>query len=219
MNNCQAGHTSHDRIEVKTDVGMMTVYDSSKYMGFKGFCTGQDDVSSTLERIGSWDFPIKSRIEKILYTLGGTRGKTFVDVGSHVGYFSKLAENHGMKVYAYEAESESLELVKQNAPTAKRYEIWFSELTSNEIFDEDFHVDIMKIDIEGSEKHAIRYFWNLIENKRVDHIIMEVSPVFNDMYPLLLRELQGAGFTVCELDGTPFNWDFTFHQTNLWLHL
>lgn len=216
MNNCQAGHTTHDHIEVKTDVGLMTVYDWKKYMGFKGFCTGQDDVSRTLDEVGFWDVPIKNLILQLL--ADGER-KHFIDVGSHVGYFSRLASNMGADVMAFEAESESLEILSKNVGLAEIHQIWFDEKTPRATFYPNFKVDVMKLDIEGAEQHAIRHFWQLIENRQVENIIIEVSPTFNDSYPQLLRDIEKQGYHVYELNGEKFNWDFNFNQTNLWLHL
>lgn len=216
MNNCQAGHVKHSHIEVMTDLGPMVVYDWQKYMGFNGFCTGQDDVSMTLFQIGTWDQPIKDLIERLLY--GVYDNGVFVDVGSHVGYFSKLAQKYLFKdIYAYEAESESVEISKQNVPSAKVHQIWFDENTKKKTFDTNFKVDIMKIDIEGSEQHAIRYFWQLIENQQVEHIIMEVSPVFNSSYPELLKRIKECRYETYELTGEKFNWNFDFPQKNLWM--
>lgn len=217
MNNCQAGHTTHSHIEVMTDLGPMQVYEWKKYLDFNGFCTGQDDVSRTLDLYGWWDQPIKHLIERLTY--GAFSKGTFIDVGAHVGYFSKLAQKYGLKVMAYEAETESLEMLKENVSTAETHQIWFDENTQPAKFDPDLKVDIMKIDIEGAEQHAIRYFEQLFVDKKVENLIMEVSPTFNDSYPVLLRMLESLGLKVCELSGEKFNWDFNFNQTNLWLHL
>lgn len=217
MNNCQAGHLIHSHRTVMTDVGSMVVYDWEQYMDFEGFCTGQDDVSMTLCQTGTWDKPIKELIERL--TFGRQEKGMFIDVGSHVGYFSRLAANYHMPVMAYEAESESVAILRENVPTADAHQIWFDEKTEQAIFNPYLKVDIMKLDIEGSEQYAIRYFWHMILNDQIENIIMEVSPTFNDSYPELLRQLERQGYTIRELSGEHFNWNFNFAQTNLWLHL
>lgn len=217
MNNCQFNHKNHDHIDVRTDVGQMTIYNWKKYQGLQGFCTGQDDVSKTLDLYGRWDQPIKQCIEQLIYK--SYPNGTFIDVGSHVGYFSRLAASYNWKVFAYEAESESVALTQKNIPEAKVQQIWFDEHTQEHHFDNDFIVDIMKIDIEGSEQHAIRYFSPLFADRKVQNLIIEVSPVFNGSYPILLKMLQSLGYTVRELNGELFSWKFDFAQTNLWLHL
>lgn len=216
MNLCDAKHQEHDHIKVMTDIGPMMIYDWKKYMGYKGYCTGQDDVSLTLGTVGYWDLPIKNLIMKLLSEVKGE--KCFIDVGSHVGYFSKLAENMGAKVFSYEAEGESLDLLSKNAPTAVRTNIWFDEKTRPHYFEEIHHVDVMKIDIEGSERFTIEYFRQLINEGRVQNIIMEVSPTFNGSYPTLIAQLRhsGSGYEVLELDGTPFDYNYNFPQKDLW---
>lgn len=219
MNLCQANHKVHFHIDTITNLGKMTIYDYKKYMGYKGYCTGQDDVSRSLNMYGTWDTEIKNLIESLLYKVDA-RKSVFIDVGAHIGYFSRLAEKRGCgKIISYEAESESLKLLAINAPSAERHTIWFDVNTEPASFDPELEVEIMKIDIEGNEQHAIRYFSELINTKRVKNIIMEVSPAFNDSYPFILASLQERGYTISELNGTPFNFSFNFSQTNLWLHL
>lgn len=83
MNQCQAGHKFHSRVMVDTDLGVMTVYDWEQYKDFKGYCTGQDDVSRTLFNTGVWEPVLSKLISWILYQ--GDRANLVVDIGCNIG--------------------------------------------------------------------------------------------------------------------------------------
>ena len=217
MNYCHAGHKKHDRKTVKSLVGDMLVYDYDQYMGFAGYCTGQDGVSETIEKTGSWDIDVHHRIELILDRVN--EGSLFIDVGSHIGYFSKLARNLGCNVFSFDGDRENLELLKINVPEADYKLIWFDKEMTGGVFTTNMDIILMKIDIEGLEEYAIEYFEPFFEKEKVKNVIMEVSPCFNDSYPDLINRMVDYGFEVFELDGTKFDFDYNFHQKDLWLKL
>jgi len=209
---CEAGHKSHERLEVETDLGLMTVFNWNKYRSQPGFyCTGQDDVSRTLFNEGTWEKEQTKLIGKILKE--GNKKNLVIDVGSHVGWYSRMASQFGYEVEAFEGDIENVEVFKLNAPKANIHTIWFDKDLEG-VFDLDKDVELMKIDIEGAEEHVIRYFASGLN--RVKHLIMEISPVFNDSYPGLIRILQDFGFKVLELDGKPFDFNFDFKQRDLY---
>lgn len=216
IDHCQAGHETHDTKKIETSLGEMTIFDWEKYMGFEGYCPGQDDVSKTLEATGVWDVPVEARIRAILHE--GDRRNTFIDVGAHIGYFSKIAVQMGYTVKAHEGEKENLRLLKLNVPEAKAIYTWFdSKLVGKKWCTScslQKKIELIKMDIEGSEEYAVSYFESCIGV--VKNIIMEVSPVFNGSYPKLVDHLVSLGFAVYELDGTPFNFDYSFDQKDLW---
>lgn len=210
---CQAGHTKHDRKVVDTEIGKMTIYDYEQYMGFNGYCSGQDDISRTLDLYGRWEVDETAVAREVLEA--GNRNNLFIDVGSHVGWFSRLAQQYGYQVHAYEADLENIELFTTNTEgIAVVNHIWFGE--DSKIappFERD--IELLKIDIEGAEKHAIRVFKDSLP--RVKNILIEVSPCFNDSYPQLIGLLQDLGFSAYFMDGQPFDNKYDFDQTNLLL--
>lgn len=217
MNNCQAGHTTHQTKEVETEVGVLTIFDWEQYAGFKGYCPGQDDVSKTLDLYGVWDKD-QGELLKTLLTKGNKEG-IFIDVGAHVGYFSRLALNEGYIVHSFEGESEMNRLLEINAKTAVKHDVWFDEKSGKVQGPPLIHVTAMKIDIEGNEKFAIKYFEDVINAGLVDNILMEVSPCFNSGYPKLINDLVAVGYKVKEINGKKFDFDYSFNQKDLWLHL
>lgn len=208
MNVCEAGHRTHESHEVDTLQGPMLCWKTALYMDTRGYCTGQDDVSRTLELYGVWE---KDETAEIASRLNP--GDTFLDFGAHIGWFTLLAAKRGCNVHAFEGDLENLELLRQNArlhgvqDLVTAYPVWV---------DADAHVDIpegpirlVKIDLEGNDDQAIRCLSTALD--RVEEIVCEVSPCFNDRYPAMVATLQAAGFEVADWDG-----DWGFHQRNFW---
>jgi len=213
MNICEAGHKKHNRLTVPTDIGDMVIYDSKKYMGFKGYCTGQDDISKTIEMYGRWEVEETAVVREVLEA--GDRHNLFVDIGSHIGWFSRLAQEYGYAAIAYEADKENIELFSINTEgKAEVHHIWFDENTP--AFEPiDRKIELLKIDIEGAERHAIAALKNWLP--QVQNILIEVSPTFNDSYPYLIKMLQESGFKAYYMSGMPFDDDYSYSQTNLLL--
>lgn len=213
LNNCQAGHKKHDRRIVDTVLGKMTVYDHSKYKDqFNTYCTGQDGLSFTLINTGCWEKLYLDCIGNILKN--GDRNNLVIDIGSHIGWYSKMATQLGYKVIAFEGDKENVEVLKLNAPDTDVRYIWFEE-NMESVFESDKTIELMKLDIEGSEKYGIHYMRKVLS--RTKNIFIEVSPIFNDSYPKLIKKLQNLGFEVLEYNGKPFDFNYDFDQKDLWL--
>lgn len=207
---CEAGHITHSVRTVDTAQGPMAVYDWDRYVGFAGYCEGQDDVSRTLINTGGWECDCTAQIEAILKA--GDRKRLVYDVGAHIGWYSRLALGLGYTVVAFEADGENIKLLKRNAPGDLRvHHLWIDKNT-RAIPAAD--IELVKIDIEGNERYAIAMLRKSLDAGQVRHIHMEVSPVFNDSYPALIDELESYGFTAT-LDGARFDHDYSFDQTNL----
>ena len=125
MNHCQAGHEPHKRITVPSIQGDFLIYNYKQYMGFNGYCTGQDDVSRTIDLYGKWDEDVYQCILSILET--AKPGGVFIDIGCHIGWFSKLVSEKGFIVKSFDGESENLILAEVNAPNAVYTNLWFDE--------------------------------------------------------------------------------------------
>lgn len=210
-NQCEAGHDSHDTMIVPTELGDMRIYDFEQYMGFDGYCSGQDDISRTLKLYGRWEVDETAIANRILRE--GNRNDVFIDVGAHIGWFGRLASKYGYYTMAYEADAENIQLYRENNPKAVVTRHWFE--AGNKVgMPWNGNVELMKIDIEGAEQYAIDYFADIMH--LVQNILIEISPVFNDSYPALVDRLYDMGFTAFNMDGTPFDRKYDFDQTNLW---
>lgn len=212
MNYCQAGHQTHHRKIVPSKQGDFLIYDWKQYMNFKGYCMGQDDISRTIDLYGLWSDDMYDFISKIL--TNETTKKVFIDVGSHIGWFSKLAINLGYEVIGFEGVSENIELAKVNALQAAYKNVWFDKniLPSDDIFE----AHLMKIDVEANERYVVDYFDKSFSEKSIDNVVMEISPVFNDSYPAIVEKMKTFGYEVLLLDGTKWDGNFNFNQTDFW---
>lgn len=205
---CQAGHDKHDLLVVDTQIGEMTIYDYEKYMGFDGYCSGQDDISRTLGLYGRWEVEETECVRKVLEA--GDTNNIVVDVGAHIGWFSRLAEEYGYSCIGYEADAENIELYKLNTSNSSIVRVWFDE--NLQITDKPTKtIELLKIDIEGAEKYAVEIF----KDCDINNIFMEISPCFNDGYPALVKSIANRGYDVFNLDMTPFNFRYNFDQSNL----
>lgn len=212
MQECKLHHR-HDRIEVDTILGKMTVFDERKYKDDHGQnCAGQDIVSYVLTEEDCWERRLyDSPVSEILKN--GNRDNLVLDVGAHIGWYTRMAIKAGYTTCAFEALPEHIELLRLNAPQAIIEPIWFDENTTGH-FETDRNIEFLKIDIEGAEQYAIKYFEKVLH--KINHILLEVSPTFNDSYPALLDKLKDK-FEIMEHTGDPFNFDFNFTQKDLWL--
>ncbi len=190
----------------------MTIYDYQQYWDFKGYCPGRDVLSQSLDLYGSWEITETDLAASILKI--GPNTRIVIDAGAHIGWYTRLAISYGYKTIGYEGNEHNIGLYRINNPDAPIHKVWFDE-TLTETSDVESPIHLLKIDVEGEEQHVIRYFEPGLGN--IYNILMEVSPVFNDSYPALIEHLCTNGFSVRNLDGTPFDFKYDFTQTNLWL--
>lgn len=194
----------------------MYVYDYEKFKGQTGtYCPAQDATSESIDSQGSWEDRDTAVIKPILES--SDLDKIVIDAGCHVGWYTVMAANLGYKVVAIDGDAENLRLLKMNlelhdlTDLVEVHHLWFDESTK---LKETRSVKLMKIDIEGAERHAIEVFKPLIEAGKVENIYLEVSPEFNDSYPALLAYLKQY-YSLFYDDGRPWDDDYSKGQINL----
>lgn len=208
---CEAGHTTHEtktlsirllgqhlrdsaifpkRLSIQFP---FTVFAWEEYQDLIGFCAGKDELSKSVDLQGVWDS------YGTLLTLMLLRpGDTFIDFGSHVGWYSVIASHLGCRVIAYECNPENNRLFRINVPDEDNVtliEEWVDANTLS-IDPRQFKHDIrlVKMDIESWENHAVRVIQRLLYYKMVNYIMMEVSPIFADHYPATVQRVLDAGY-------------------------
>jgi hypothetical protein len=119
----------------------------------------------------------------------------FLDLGSHIGWFSLLANTYGILTVAIDINQQQLDCLAQVNDGGI--------ICLNERIDADWQwtepvlrpdTYIVKMDLEGCEVDAVNGLWTWFETKRITHCLMEVSPVFNGSYPNLLKRLIDLGY-------------------------
>jgi hypothetical protein len=214
---CQRGHDTHSSHELPITIGshvphgyhdypqipkrflrrfLMDVFDWSHYhyMGKPLYCPGNDAVSETIETIHIWE-PAESILT--LTVLSSQQPGIFLDLGAQIGWFSLLALSCGRHVYAVDADPEPLRLLNSSADK----NVWSDWLTTQQrrigdtlmVFPDE-HIRLVKIDVEGAEDKAIANLLPHFEAGNIDHLLIEVSPVFASYYGDLVDTIIGCGY-------------------------
>lgn len=194
---CEAGHTEHAvkvvRYNTAHSNGQMLVFDTDRYVNTFGYCPGDDDVSRTISRYRMWE---PQETELFIAALERSPG-IVIDFGTQIGWYTMIATRMGRNVLAIEGVSEHMKMTRDNSTKSHLWQAhhWVCEDTPTLSASNCPRVAIVKIDLEGSEQHALRCVKNLIDAGLVDNILMEVSPVFNDTYPALVLDLLSRGYS------------------------
>jgi len=95
----------------------------------------------------------------------------FLDVGAHMGYFSKLTQQLGVparNIHAFEPDKFNYYVLSQNCPDINHHNKFVTntvsseEISLDEYVDPRFHPDVVKIDAEGAEQNVIDGFTRTI---------------------------------------------------------
>lgn len=212
---CQRGHNDHVAKLVHVDLARphgyadltpvperlarsfdVMVWDPGTYPVDGGaYCPAHDAVSETIADQGIWE-PAET-VLTLSACSAAPPNATVVDFGSQIGWFSLLAASCGLGVLAVEADPENVRLLTLSA-TANGWADWVQKLCTRIGPDTDAlpprRIALAKVDVEGAERDAIRMLWPSIEAGLVDHLLVEVTPVFDGYYPDLVADLVRAGY-------------------------
>lgn len=221
---CQRGHTTHESREITVDLGVthgyrdlpqvpkalarsftMNVWPPDVYPVDGGpYCPAHDAVSATIVSHRIWE--PRETILTLAVCTSDAPGAV-VDFGAQLGWYTLLAGSCGRDVVAFEADPENRRLLGKTVSEQRGFAF------KNAVRVVDFRIDsespvlpvapirFAKLDMEGSERDAVRMLWPSIEAGLVDHMLIEISPVFDDYYPQLVVDLIEAGFDAYLLPG------------------
>lgn len=213
---CQRGHGAHATRTIPIELGgptpyhdlapiprrfrrmfHMLVWDPAHYPVDGGpYCPAHDAVSETIVGLRVWE-PRETTLTLQACSSAGPE-QVMVDFGSQVGWFSLLAASCGMAVHAFDADAADVEILRTSAAIndwGERVLVDQYRVGPESEPWEPQPIRFAKIDIEGAEDQAVRVLWPSIEAGLVDHMLIEVSPVFADYYPDLVADLLDAGYT------------------------
>ncbi|MCD6056561.1 MAG: hypothetical protein K0R44_33 [Thermomicrobiales bacterium] len=147
-------------------------------------------VGDCIQKLGVWE-PVETAV--LSSAFAGNPESTFVDIGCHIGWYTVIARQWGLAVVAIDANEQNLKLLeKRHDRHIYRFHEWIDKGWDPDIMWPE--PCIVKMDIEGTEQHAVNAMWDLFSVGTVTHALIECSPVFNDSYPKLLERLIGVGY-------------------------
>lgn len=183
LNVCQFGHPTHETHLA----GGMTVYDWSAYQGLAGYCSGQDDVSRTIDLYGFWEAEETAKVLSVVRP-----GDLVLDFGAHIGWYSRQCYLAGADVFAFEADPENVRLLRLNCPQVRVWEGWVKD---HDRLSPSTQVRVVKADVEGAENDVLEVVSLLLDWRMVDFLLVECSPELDGYYPELVDGLIGRGYT------------------------
>lgn len=230
LNVCQVGHTTHDSKLVESFYGPFHIWQWENYQWQGAYCTGQDEVSKSIDINGYWEKSDTDRVRRILAEKPGL----VIDLGAHIGWFVCHALSMGCDVAAIEADPENVRLMAENIDLLELDSDvaittgWVHDqgVLDASYIDDSYRVRLLKIDIEGMERSGIDYTRKLWEDRLIDYALIEVSPIFENResimapsYAELVDELRGYGYEAAVLKNEG-DWiitgaDCTFDQENV----
>lgn len=166
------------------------------------YCPGHDAVSETVDLVGIWE-PRETILALTVFE-SALAGSVFLDLGAQIGWFSLLAASAGLDTISVDADAEPLRLL---ANSAKRngwegqVHLWQMRIDADTPVLPAADYRLAKLDMEGAEFDGIRILWPSISAGLVEHILMEISPVFSEGYPELVTSIMQAGYRAYMLPG------------------
>jgi hypothetical protein len=204
------------------------------------YCPARDAVSETIQSHGVWE-PVETIV--MLDCFRRSPDNVFVDIGAQIGWFSKLAQEWDMPVVAVEADPVVCGVLEHNIGLRSQDSWW--NICQWRV-DDDLEAFCprpgppmnvtAKIDVEGAEPEAVEMLFRSFPLSSIDYMMIEISPVFHDRYPAMVRRIMEAGFAAGvlpekSLHPPPFNgvvdlaysdnpavfseWVATWHQQNV----
>lgn len=224
MNVCEAGHNRHDSHLVNTNQGYkMYVFNAGKYKDTEGYCTGDDDVSRTIEKTRGWE-PAETKVLKNI--LENEPYGTVLDFGTHIGWYSIMAGKLGHKVIGFEGDDENIELLWDSAiynnidDKLEIHHCWIDKEHNLPEIDQDKTYLLLKSDLEGNDPFVVDICRNLFENGKIIYAFIEISPVFNNKYKTMVDRIIEWGYEAEIVDPDdgelkPWNGKLDFNQANM----
>lgn len=224
LNVCEVGHSTHSSKLLETAYGPFYIWQWDRYQWQGAYCSGQDEVSKSIDINGYWEKADTDRMIQILDEESGT----VVDFGTHIGWFAVQAARRGNRVIGIEADPENARLLKMNAELMPIESLAVATMWAQDVAETvpRQHIRFLKVDIEGAEREAIRITKPLWEDRLIDYALIEVSPIFENResimapsYAELVDELIGYGYEAAVLknegDWVITGADCTFDQENV----
>lgn len=202
-----ATHAYHDLPQLPEHLRptfSMYVWDPSRHPVDGGrYCPAHDAVSATIITHGQWE-PVETLLLAHTFTRYEPDSTVFLDIGCQLGWFSLVALQFGLTVVAVDAEGDNLELLRRSADeNGWRANIALARhrIGPGDSVVGSFAGRVVKIDVEGAEPEVIAALAEPFDAEAIDHVLVEISPVFHDRYPAMVRSILDRGFNAYRVPG------------------
>jgi len=165
-----------------------------------------DIISKCLESENNCWEPYQTEITKEILKDGNN---IFIDIGTHIGYYSLIALSLGNYVIGIDCNETFLSFYRENINlnNFKNINIVKTKVDCNfnieSIVDIKKKIKLIKCDIEGFEIEFIRSIEGLLENKIIENLILEISPKKRNEYNEIIELLFKKGYYIYDIGLSP----------------
>lgn len=165
-----------------------------------------DVISKCLESKNNCWEPYQSEITKEILKNGNN---IFIDVGTHLGYYSLIASSLGNNVIGFDCNDIYMNLFRNTIElnNFKNIKIIKNKVDSN--FSLDRYIDVntkiklIKCDVEGYEIEFVKSIQTRLENKMIENLILEISPKKRNNYNKIIKSIFNFGYHVYDIGLSP----------------
>lgn len=167
------------------------------------YCPAHDAVSETIVSHGIWE-PRETILAAQVCSTAEPDSLMF-DLGAQLGWYTVLAATMGLHACAVDGEAANLELLERsallNGLDVLLLEDRIGPGTEPLEMVDGAEVRFAKVDLEGADADGVRMLWPYVEAGLLDHLLVEVSPVFvpGPHYPDLVCRIIDAGYEAYRL--------------------
>jgi hypothetical protein len=202
---CERGHIVHETvlvpIELAADPNPVTfdleVYRSHIYKNTDPptWCHGDDGVATGIIGSKTWE-TFETRL--VLDIFANEQPGLVLDFGTNFGWYTVIAGLLGHDVIGFEMEPETMAVCQRNVDRAGLTD----KVTLHQCFVDDemprLHADadvlLVKADVESHEFGVVEACWDLLRQKRIQYMLLEISPCFRPGYAALLASVVALGY-------------------------
>jgi len=185
----------------------MRIYDYNYYSQKKINNDGLDIISHCIKSTNNCWEPYQTEITKEILKGGNN---IFLDVGSHIGYYSLLAASLNNHVYSIDINENSSNIFLHNVEINNFQDKinFFKQYVNenfnlNNIISKDKHIRLIKCDIEGYEIEFVEKIFDRLQNKTIDYLILEISPTLRDNYHEMALKIKSLGYDIYDIGLSP----------------
>ena len=185
----------------------MRIYNYDYYHEKNILNDGLDIISWCLKNQDNCWEPYQTELTKEILKDGNN---IFLDVGSHLGYYSLLAASLNNHVYSIDINENSSNIFLHNVEINNFQDKinFFKQYVDinfnlNNIISNDKHIRMIKCDIEGYEIEFVEKILDRLKNKSIDYLILEISPTIRNNYPETVLKIKSLGYDIYDIGLSP----------------